>query len=141
VIEKDKYNPVKDQQFPAENLKTQVKDQSSNFVCKYREGKPGIGVLDVYYTGYAMQQYISDYVLVVGAIYLIGRTSIFGTEIQDICVLGWPVYQDTGLPNWVITKPSGDLHYVFADPLGPYMSCEDAALVQKTTLGFGIPWT
>jgi hypothetical protein len=90
-----------------------------------------------------MQQYISDYVLVVGAIYLIGRTSIFGTEIQDICVLGWPMSPEGGAaePIWVITKPSGDFHYVFDNPLGPYMSCEDAALFQKTTLGFGIPWT
>jgi hypothetical protein len=138
VIEKDKYNPVKDQQFPAENLKTVPKDQSGLFVCKYREGKPGIGVLDVYYIGLASTQYISDYVLVVGATFLIGRTSIYGTEIQDICILGWPM---SAGPQWIITKPSGDLHYVFGDPLGPYMSCEDAALVQKTTLGFPIPWT
>jgi hypothetical protein len=143
VIEKDKYNPVKDQQFPAENLKTVPKDQSGLFVCKYREGKPGVGVLDVYFIGDAKVQYISDYVLVVGATFLIGRTSVYGTEIQDICILGWPYLTAPGGAgdSWRITKPSGDLHISYPDPIGPYMSCEDLALVQKTMLGFQIPWT
>ena len=49
-VEKDKANPLKDQQFAAENLKS-VPKENPNFVCKFREGKPGVGVLDVYYIG------------------------------------------------------------------------------------------
>lgn len=125
VIEKDKYNPIKDQQFPAENLKTVPKDQSGLFVCKWRSGKPGIGVLDVYYIGTAAVQYIADYVLVVGASYTVGRTVVFGTDMQDICVLGYPIIE----PLFLV------------DPLGSYASCEDAASTEKDTLGLGIPWT
>jgi len=129
VIEKDKYNPIKDQQFPAENLKTVPKDQSGLFVCKWRSGKPGIGVLDVYYVGTAAAEYIADYVLVVSASYTIGRTVVYGTDMQDICVLGWrvtPSIQDDGFQF---------------DPLGSYVSCEDAALAEKDAAGLGIPWT
>jgi hypothetical protein len=132
VIEKDKYNPIKDQQFPAENLKTVPKDQSGLFVCKWRSGKPGIGVLDVYYIGTAAAQYIADYVLVVSASYTIGRTVVYGTDMQDICVLGWSVTP-------VIVGFDGQ--FGLFDPLGSYVSCEDAALAEKDAAGLGIPWT
>ena len=88
-VEKDKANPLKDQQFPAENLKT-VPKENPNFICKFRWAKPGVGVLDVYYIGAALGQYIADYILVVGADLAVGRTTVWGTEIQDICLLGWP---------------------------------------------------
>jgi hypothetical protein len=130
VIEKDKYNPMKDQQFPAENLKTVPKDQSGLFVCKWRPGKPGIGVLDVYYVGTAAAEYIADYVLVVGATYTVGRSVVYGTDMQDICVLGYPI---------MLTIADGAL-FSF-DPLGSYVSCEDAALAEKDALGLGIPWS
>jgi hypothetical protein len=132
VIEKDKYNPMKDQQFPAENLKTVPKDESGLFVCKWRSGKPGIGVLDVYYVGTAAAEYIADYVLVVSATYAIGRSVVYGTDMQDICVLGYPI-------NLVIDDGDGALS--LGDPLGSYVSCEDAALAEKNALGLGIPWT
>jgi hypothetical protein len=132
VIEKDKYNPIKDQQFPAENLKTVPKDQSGLFVCKWRAGKPGIGVLDVYYVGTAAAEYIADYVLVVGASYTIGRTVVFGTDMQDICVLGYPILEG----GFIQDGPLGMI-----DPLGSYVSCEDAALAEKDAAGLGIPWT
>jgi hypothetical protein len=104
-----------------------------------------VGVLDVYYIGDALPQYIADYILVVGVDLVVGRTTIWGTEIQDICVLGWPV-GNNGVMNsrgqvWIITKPSGDLHYIYDDPLGQWTSCEDLALAQKAYLGLGIPWT
>jgi len=139
IIEKDKYNPVKDQQFPAENLKTVPKDQSGLFICKPRWGKPGVGVLDVYYIGSVATQYIADYVVVVYAVTTIGRTAVYGAEIQDICVLGWPF--DTTVARWW-TKPDGTKHYVFADPLYGYNSCEEAALYQKHVMeGLPVPWT
>jgi len=135
-VEKDKANPLKDQQFPAENLKT-VPKETLNFICKFRWGKPGVGVLDVYYTGDAAAQYIADYILVVGVDLAVGRTTVWGTEIQDICVLGWPMQTAA----WIITKPDGTQHPIFADALNGYKSCEDLALYQKDQLGIPIPWT
>jgi len=142
-IEKDKANPLKDQQFPAENLKT-VSKENPNFVCKFRWGKPGVGVIDVYYIGDELGQYIADYVLVVGADLTVGRTTVWGTEIQDICLLGWPAPGETAA--WLITKPDGTVHAIYADALGQpgvgrWISCEDLALQQKDQLGIPIQWT
>jgi hypothetical protein len=67
-------------------------------------------------------------VLVVSASYSIGRTVVYGTDMQDICVLGWPVNIAVGQFN-------------FFDPLGSYTSCEDLALAEKDALGLGIPWS
>ena len=141
-VEKDKANPLKDQQFPAENLKS-VPKENPNFICKFRWGKPGVGVIDVYYIGAMAGQYIADYILVVGADLAVGRTTVWGTEIQDICLLGWPtVLADV---PYVITKPDGTQHWVYADPLGVpgarWTSCEYVALGQKDLLGIPIPWT
>jgi len=111
---------------------------SLSFVCKARWGKPGVGVLDVYYTGPGLPVNIADYVLVVGANLAVGRTTVYGTEIQDICLLGWPV---PTTPSWIITKPSGDLHYIYPDALVGWKSCESLALEQKAILGIPIPWT
>jgi len=148
VIEKDKVNPIKDKQFPAENLKTRPVDQSQNFVCKFRPAKPGVGVLDVYYVGPTTGQYIADYVLNVGASVTIGRNVVFGQEIQDICVLGWPstlVMFDIGDASFafkpvIITKPDGTTHVVYPDALGTVANCEDMVLMQHYALGLTIPW-
>jgi hypothetical protein len=143
-VEKDKANPMKDKQFTAENLKS-VPKENPNFICKYREGKPGVGVLDVYYTGDALGQYIADYILVVGATLAVGRTTVYGTEIQDICLLGWPVATtvatEAATPVTTITKGNGDTHDIYTDPLGDFISCEDVALLQHDALGITIPWT
>lgn len=145
VIEKDKYNPLKTKQGVWENLVSVPKDNTGNFACKYREGKPGFGVIDVYWVGpvagtaadLTVGMFISDYILIVQFTKTIGRTVVYGTEMQDICVLGWP--EDTS--SWgIVTKPDGTEHYVFANPLGDYNSCEDLALVQKESLGLTIPW-
>jgi hypothetical protein len=137
VVEKDKYNPIKNKQFPTENLMTVPKDVSSWFTCKFRWGKPGVGVLDVYYTGPGHSVSISDYVLVVGADYAVGRSTVYGTDVQDICLLGWPVAAI--FPEWIITKPDGTVHWIVNDPIA-WKSCEDAALVEKSLLGIPVPW-
>jgi hypothetical protein len=138
VIEKDKYNPLKYKQGTWENLATSLL-VTDNFICKWREGKPGVGVIDLYYVGTASGQFIADYVVVVSATLTIGRTVVYGAEMQDVCVLGWPV--DDVAPAWKITKPDGTVHWIWADPLGTFTSCEDAALQQKNMLGIPIPWT
>jgi hypothetical protein len=71
-------------------------------------------------------------VLVVGASYTIGRTVVYGTDMQDICVLGYPIIYSINF------GPTG---LFSVDPLGSYVSCEDAALAEKNALGLGIPWT
>jgi len=152
IDEKDKANPLKDKQGPWENLKTIVVDKTSNFVCKVRWGKPGVGVLDVYYTGPLLPQYISDYVVAVYATLKIGSTLIYGSDIQDLCILGWSMYGNhpDGVPvgaagsplHWL--KPDGSFHTIYPDPLDSVVSCETAALWQKhveLVPPLPIPWT
>jgi hypothetical protein len=137
-VEKDKVNPLKPGlQGPWENLVSKPVE-NPNFVCKFRWGKPGVGVIDVYYIGALRPEAIADYILVVRASLAIGRTTVSGAEIQDICVLGFPA-PDAG-PVYIITKPSGDTHPIYADPLGSYVSCEDLALQEQSMLGLPILW-
>jgi len=138
-VEKDKVNPLKPgPQGPYENLVSKPVDVSDNIVCKFRWGKPGVGVLDAYYVGALSPVKIADYILVVSASLPIGRTTVTGAEIQDICVLGFPAPGVT--PAWIITKPSGDTHPIYADALGNYVSCEDLALQEQAMLGLPILW-
>jgi hypothetical protein len=139
VVEKDKYNPIKTRQFPTENLETVLFDKSNLFVCKFRWGKPGVGVLDVYYIGAPAAIEIADFVLVVGANYAVGRSTVYGTDMQDICLLGWPM-PNGAVPATLFTKPDGTEHWIFADPLGGWSSCDDVALQQKNALGIPVPW-
>jgi hypothetical protein len=138
IIEKDKYNPLKAKQGVWENLATSVL-VTDNFICKWRAGKPGVGVLDLYYIGTRSGQFIADYIVVVTATLAIGHTVVYGTEMQDVCVLGWPV--DNVGYAWRITKPDGTRHWIWADPMNGAVSCEDVALEQKDQLGIPIPWT
>jgi len=151
VIEKDKANP-KTPQFAAENLMTEVSDYSSHFACKARWGKVGVGVLDVYYIGPATGQYIADYVLAVTATYTIGTSMIYGTELQDVCVLGWPsllstfvtggapaAYPETAFGAYPLTKPDGTVHWIYVDPLGLENSCEDMVILERFAMGLAIP--
>jgi hypothetical protein len=139
VVEKDKYNPIKNKQFPTENLYTVPVDVSTYFTCKFRWGKPGVGVIDVYYIGPGQPVAIADYILVVGANYAVGRSTVYGTDMQDICLLGWP--SDAAVTPYVITKPDGTFHWIYSDPMEGWASCEDMALVQHADLGVPIPWS
>jgi hypothetical protein len=151
VLEKDKVNPMphKDgttsKQFPAENLKTKLVDVSDKFICKVRWKTPAnlpgwlesVGVLDVYYTGpttsAAAWQWIADHILTVTVTLVLGRTYVQGTDIQDICVLGWSMANNVRK----ITKPDGgtDFHWSWDDALGPFVGCEEAAIWQRYYLG------
>lgn len=124
----------KNRQFPQENLKTTLIDVAQYFVCKPR-WKPGglsVGVLDVYYTGPLTADFIADHILVVHVTYTVGRQIFYGTEMQDICVLGKAV---TGATVSMVSKSNGDDHYLVDDALGTYASCEEAALAQRAQLG------
>jgi hypothetical protein len=122
----------KNRQFPQENLKTVLIDVAQYFVCKPR-WKPGgmsVGVLDVYYTGPLTKDFIADHILVVHVTYTVGRQVFYGTEIQDICVLGWSYSTAVSIR----TKTNGDMHYFVDDALKAYASCEEAALQQRAAL-------
>jgi hypothetical protein len=148
-----------------ENLMTSLVDVSDKFVCKPRWKSPApgvyesVGVLDVYYvgpltaaqdvvngvntggvTGVSVGAWIADNILVVEAYFTVGRTVVFGSDIQDICVLGWPITGTTVAlpalaPDYIITKPDGTQHYIWQNPMGAFVGCEELALAQRDTLG------
>jgi hypothetical protein len=171
------------QQGSWENLMTALVDVSDKFVCKVRWKSPStgvyesVGVLDVYYVGplpapavsstdpakatkgvtpLAVAPWIADNILVVEAFFTVGRTVVFGSDIQDICVLGWPIFADAinyaePAIGFAIDKPAtifwdpvamiyrGDEHWVFQNAMGTYVSCEELALAQRNFLGLTIP--
>jgi len=160
VLEKDKVNVVADpktgdgKQGDWENLMTALVDVSSNFVCKPRWKSPAtgwlesVGVLDVYYVGPGSTgststldpgYFIADNILTVEAFFTAGRATVFGSDIQDICVLGWAVSTTVAgtavAPTWIITKPDGTQHYIWANAMGSFLSCESLALAQRARLG------
>jgi hypothetical protein len=146
VAEKDKIinkpdvttgkSPSKNRQFPRELMETEIKDVADMFECKAR-WKPGglsVGVLDVYYTGAEGDAaFIADHIVVVHVTYTLGRQVFEGTEIQDVCVLGWS-FNTVGITSTVIGT---NLEKVVLDPrpLMDYQSCETAALAQLLALG------
>ena len=149
VLEKDKVNPLDDKfgvptkQFPQENLVTKLIDVSDKFICKPRWKTPAdmpgwfesAGVLDVYYNGPALPTLIADNILVVTVTLVVGRTIIQGTDIQDICLLGFSMSHNTR----TITLPDGGEVYISSsNPMGPFVSCEEAAIEQRAFLGLPI---
>jgi len=149
VLEKDKVNPLPDKfgvptkQFPQENLVTKLIDVSDKFICKPRWKQPAdlpgwyesAGVLDVYYNGPKLPTLIADNILVVEASLVVGRTVIVGTDIQDICLLGFSMSPNTR----TITLPDGGEVYISsANAMGPFVSCEEAAIEQRAYLGVPI---
>jgi len=166
VLEKDKVNVIPDpktgkgQQFPQENLMTKLVDVSDKFVCKVRWKSPAPGfyesdgVLDVYYTGPYEIHWAADNILTVEASLAIGRTVIFGSDIQDICVLAYQWWSTYGInvelnipvpkPDWWIQQTESTVppnafmsgnHWVFPDALGPFTSCTDITLIQRDLAG------
>jgi hypothetical protein len=149
-VEKDKVNVVPDpktgdgKQGSWENLMTAMVDVSNDFVCKVRWKSPApgvyesVGVLDVYYKGAFDGHFIADTILVVEATLVLGRTVISGSDIQDICVLGWApgaTVDSVTNANWTITKPDGTQYYIWQNAMGSFISCEDLALAERDALG------
>jgi hypothetical protein len=120
-----------------------------------------VSVLDVYHVGplpdpdlqnpvgvaadnKAVGVWIADNVLVVEAFLTVGRTVVFGSDIQDICVLGWPIYaapapiNAPALPfrpfGYTITKPDGTAHYVWQNALGPWPGCDSLVFTELLIL-------
>ncbi|HXZ97828.1 MAG TPA: hypothetical protein VED24_00515 [Candidatus Acidoferrum sp.] len=153
------------QQFTGENLMTKLADVSKNFACKIRWKSPAtgvyesVGVLDVYWTGplpaaqtvvngkltggvsvQSMAYWIADNILTVEAFFAAGRTTVFGSDIQDICTLGWGVTPGPSpgpdlFPVFSLTLPDGTTQYVWQDAMGSMLSCEALALYERAILG------
>lgn len=158
-LEKDKVNVVPDpktgkgQQGAYENLMTNLVDVSDHFVCKPRwkvinNEVWSVGVLDVYYTGPTTLAknagyFIADNIMVVSVYFTVGKTVAFGSEMQDICTLGWAVTgnapQTAVAATFIITKPDGTQHYIWQNAMGNFVSCEALALAQRDVLGIKLP--
>jgi hypothetical protein len=150
-----------------ENLMTTLVDVSNKFVCKPRWKSPApsilesVGVLDVYYvgplpavqttinavptggvTGKSVGYWIADNIVTVEAFFTAGRTVVFGSDIQDLCTLGWvptagvpPDVTTPAGPDWIITKPDGTQHYIWANAFSSFVSCERLAIAERDVLG------
>jgi hypothetical protein len=146
VAEKDKHtnppwvttgkSPTNERSFEREMLETELVDVAQFFVCKFRpkvvDGVPyTIGVLDVYFIGPAADPaFIADHILTVHVMYTVGRQVFYGTEIQDICLLGWSMQP----PAAYTILDSGEVISFIPDPLDGWASCESLALFQRYLL-------
>jgi len=154
-LEKDKVNVVADpkdgkgKQGTWENLMTKLVDVSDHFTCKARWKAPAVGmlesagVLDVYYSGDGSNFYIADTILVVTATYAIGRSVVWGAEMQDICVLGWAIDNHVATAESAlgshIAKSDGTNHYIWPNAMGDFVGCEELALAQRDYAGILLP--
>jgi hypothetical protein len=154
ILEKDKVNVVPNpktgigSQGSWENLMTTLVDVSNKFVCKPRWKSPATGVLesvgalDVYYVGRPNAVWIADNIVTVEAFLTAGRTVVFGSDIQDLCTLGWAVTGSAAgalaQPTGLITKPDGNVFYYWQDSMGTFHSCEELALAQRDVLGIAL---
>ena len=76
-------------QFADEQIKTTLQDVTSNFICKFRTVKPGVYALDVYFVGPHVSKFIADHMLIVTVGYKVGTKTVWASDLQDICILGW----------------------------------------------------
>jgi len=129
-------------QIPEEVIATEPTDVSDRFVCMIRPLAPGIGALDVYYTGPDAAEAVGAYELVVQAAVTVGSEVYLGTEIQDLCVLAWPFNDAAANKTYSVDASTevGLKHLKRAPhPLDGFAGCNDAALFQRELLGLTIP--
>jgi len=153
VIEKEKAKiPPMDsktpskRQFDDELIKTTVKDVSSNFICKVHWVKPGVGALDVYFIGPRTKHFIADHMLIITMGWKVGRTTVWASDLQDICILGWSMgnnvlkiylFKNPGKSTW----PAGrEYFYSWDDALNKFVSCDEAAVWQRAWIEGGWPY-
>jgi len=138
-------------QFNDEIIKTTLTDVTSNFICKVNWIKPGVGALDVYFVGPRVTNFIADHMLIVTVGYKVNRNTIWASDVQDICILGWAMGMEGLTEEWlgvILFWNSGlstvpgqyEMYWSWPDPLGPFVSCDEAAAWQLTYLVGGWPW-
>ena len=134
-------------QFDDEMIKTTLKDVTNNFICKFHWIKPGVGALDVYFVGPRVKDFIADHMLIITVGYKINRTTIWASDLQDICILGWSMGrewlsialfknpgQSTGQKRW-------EFYDSWDDPLYNFVSCDEAAAWQLAWIYGGWPYS
>jgi len=132
-------------QFPDEIIKTTLIDVTSNFICKVNWIKPGVGALDVYFVGPVVSQFIADHMLIVTAGYKVGKMTIWASELQDICILGWSMDSNvlaiSLFPAYGLsTGTYVDTYFSWPNPMLEFVSCDEAAAWQLAFLAGGWPW-
>jgi hypothetical protein len=133
-------------QFPDEQIKTTLQDVTSNFICKFRTVKPGVYALDVYFVGPHVSKFIADHMLIVTVGYKVGTKTVWASDLQDICILGWSM-GDEGiaiglfLPYVLSTGFYADTYFSWDDALGPFVSCDEAAAWQLAWIFGGWPYS
>jgi hypothetical protein len=133
-------------QFPDEQIKTTLQDVTSNFVCKFRTIKPGVYVLDVYFVGPQVSNFIADHMLIVTVGYKVGTKTIWASDLQDICILGWSMGENTLAialfdPYRLSTGDYFDVYYSWNDALHEFVSCDEAAAWQLAWIFGGWPYS
>jgi hypothetical protein len=133
-------------QFNDEIIKTTLKDVTSNFICKIFWVKPGVGALDVYFVGPRTRYFIADHMLIVTAGWKLGRTTIWASDLQDICILGWSIGAET-LAIYLFynkgfsTVPAMyEYYWSWDDAMGNFASCDELAVWQLAWVVGGWPW-
>jgi len=153
IVEKEKAKippwntktPTK-RQFPDEDVKTTLIDITNYFWCKPRWAKPGVGVLDVYFVGPRTRAFIADHMLIVTVGLKVGTKTLWASDLQDICILGWAM-DDQTIGIWKFWAPClsefpphSEWYWSFPDALGHFVGCEEAAIWQGAWIVGGWPW-
>lgn len=139
VLKKTVANPPNDpsfRQFPEESLVSELTDASSEFIVIYRPIMPGIGEADVYYVGPGTRDDVANYMIVFNAFLTVGRNNIWGTGLQSLCMLGWSM--DPYYPVAYTVLPDGTTYRFWVNPLGAFVSCDEAVFWQRVKLGVAI---
>lgn len=131
-------------QFPEEAVKTTLIDVSSNFICKAWYVKPGVYALDVYFVGPQVSKFIADHMLIITVGFAIGKTTVWASDLQDLCILGWSmdtqVLQIQLFPDTAVPYALTEYYYSWPAPMGNFAGCDDAALWQLAWLTGGWPY-
>jgi hypothetical protein len=153
VVEKEKAKippqgtkSLSKRQFADENIKTTLQDVTDNFVCKFHTIKAGVYALDVYFVGPHVSNFIADHMLIVTVGYKVGRNTIWASDLQDICILGWSMGTNAmaiGLfPPYTLSQGYYlEIYWSWDDALGKFVSCDEAAAWQLAWITGGWPYS
>jgi len=134
-------------QFDDEMIKTTLRDVTNNFICKFHWVKPGVGALDVYFIGPKVKNFIADHMLIVTVGYKVGRTTVWASDLQDICILGWSMGAEHlaiylfKTPGLSLAATRWEYYHSWDDPLHNFVSCDEAAAWQLAWIAGGWPYS
>jgi hypothetical protein len=84
--------------------------------------------------------------LIVTAGYKVGKNTVWASDLQDICILGWSMGNEVlaiGLfgPYTMSTGLYADTYFSWDNALGPFVSCDEAATWQLAWIVGGWPYS